>query len=222
MHMRFGGYVVKVLLRLSMVVAHILVVAFGASLAMKAAVGIGAWDAVSQAMSMLLPIKVGTFAILLNTSCVVAQLVMLHKNFDAARLVQVGVAILLGVFVNWVYYSIFADLVLSAYWIQMFTYLLGIVIIGWGVGMILAIDLVTFPLEALCLVIVDKTGWNFGRVRQGFDVGAIVFVLIVSFAFNLPLVVREGTIIGMILFGPMVGWFMKMFKPTLKRLNLAD
>lgn len=212
----------KLVGRFILVVTHILIVSFGASLAMKAAVGIGAWDAVSQAMSMILPIKVGTFAILLNSSCVLAQLLILHKNFEWPKLLQVGVAILLGVFVNWIYYSIFANLHLTTYWIQMVSYILGIVIIGWGVAMILAIDLVTFPLEALCLVIAEKTGWNFGRIRQGFDIGAILFVLIVSFIFKLPLVVREGTLIGMLIFGPMIDLFMKLFKPTLKRLNLVD
>lgn len=219
---RFGGYGMKLLLRLSVVVLNIFVVAFGASLALKASIGVGAWDAVSQAVSTITPIKVGTFAILLNTSTVVVQWILLGKHFHPQRLLQVGVAVLLGVFVNMVYYSLLADVVLASYVLKMAVFLAGILTIAIGVAIILAIDFVTFPLEALCLVISDKTGWNFGKIRQGFDFGSIVVVVILTFIFKIPLFVREGTVIGMLIFGPTIDFVMRKVKPILVNYHLAD
>ncbi len=63
--------------RSTLVIFMIILVSFGASLTLKAAVGVGAWDAISQSMSLLTGIKVGTFAMFLNGSCVVGQLIIL-------------------------------------------------------------------------------------------------------------------------------------------------
>ncbi len=199
----------------------VIFVSFGASLTLKAAVGVGAWDAVSQSVSLLTGIKVGTFAMFLNGSCVIGQLIILHKNFNVSRILQIGVAILLGVFVNYFYYDLFGSIVLDTYWIRMLTFILAIVILSFAVAAVMVIDVVTFPLEALCMVIAKKTGWNFSKFRQYVDVGSIIFSLGITFLFAQPLVVREGTVIGMLLFGPLLGFFMHRLEPTLKRLNLA-
>jgi len=37
-----------------------------------------------------------------------------------------------------------------------------------------------------------------------------------------PLPVREGTVIGMIMFGPLLGIFTKLLKPLLQKYDLAD
>lgn len=212
----------KVVLRLGAVIVFIFVVALGASLALKASIGVGAWDAVSQAVSTISPIKVGTFAMILNTSTVLAQWILLGKHFHPQRLLQVGVAVLLGVFVNLIFYTMLGNLSLNSYALKMVVFLVGILTIAVGVAIILAIDFVTFPLEALCLVISDKTGWNFGKIRQGFDFGSIVVVLILTFVFKIPLFVREGTVIGMLIFGPTIDFVMRKVKPSLQKLNLAD
>ena len=148
------------------VLIGVILVSFGASLTLKAAVGVGAWDAVSQSVSLLTGIKVGTFAMFLNGSCVVGQLLVLHKNFNISRVLQIGVAILLGVFVNFFYYDLFGSLVLDTYWIRLVTFIIAIIILSFAVAAVMVIDVVTFPLEALCMVVANKTGWNFSKLRQ--------------------------------------------------------
>ena len=199
----------------------VILVSFGASLTLKAAVGVGAWDAVSQSVSLLTGIKVGTFAMFLNGSCVVGQLLVLHKNFNISRILQIGVAILLGVFVNFFYYDLFGSIVLDTYIIRLVTFIIAMVILSFAVAAVMVIDVVTFPLEALCMVVSNKTGWNFSKLRQYVDVASIVFSLAVTFLLTQPLVVREGTVIGMLIFGPLLGFFMHKIEPAFKRLNLT-
>lgn len=204
-----------------LVLLNIILVSFGASLTLKAAVGVGAWDAVSQSVSLLSGIKVGTFAMFLNGSCVVGQLFILHKNFNLSRILQIGVAILLGVFVNFFYYDLFGSITIDAYWIRLLVFILAIIILSFAVAAVMVINVVTFPLEALCMVVADKTGLNFSKLRQGVDVLSIIFSLAVTFFFAQALVVREGTVIGMLIFGPLLGFFMHKLEPSFKRLNLS-
>lgn len=204
------------------IILNIILVSFGASLTLKAAIGVGAWDSVSQIMALILGIKVGTFAIFLNSSCVLGQWILLGKNFKAIRLLQVGVAILLGVFVNFFYYTLFGSLVLESYILRIVVFVLAITVLAFGVSNIMLIDKVTFPLESLCMVISDKTGLDFGKLRQGADFISIVFALSMSYLFSLPFTVREGTVIGMLMFGPLLSLFMKHTKATFKRLELID
>lgn len=212
----------KFTLRILFIILNIFITAFGASMGLKAAVGVGAWDALSQSAATILGMKVGTFAMFLNISCVVAQLILLGKAFKPQRILQVGVAILLGIFVNFVLYTLFGNLTIDAYVLNLGLFLLSLPILCVGVAMILAVDLVTFPLEALCLVIADKTGWNFGKIRQGFDVGSIIVALALSLGFSSALTIREGTLIGMLVFGPLIHVFMHAFKPVLRKVGLAD
>lgn len=204
------------------IVFNILLVSFGASLTLKAAIGVGAWDSVSQIMALILGIKVGTFAIFLNSSCVLGQWILLGKQFKLIRLLQVGVAILLGVFVNFFYYTLLRPLVLDTYVLRIIVFVFAIGILAFGVSNIMLMDKVTFPLESLCMVISDKTGVDFGKLRQGADILSIVFALSMSLIFTLPFTVREGTVLGMLMFGPLLSLFMKYTKETLKRLALIN
>lgn len=200
----------------------ILLVSFGASLAMKSAIGVGAWDSVSQTVSLITGIKVGTFSMILNSSCVAGQWLLLGKKFKIKRLLQVGVAILLGMGVNWVYYNLMGSIAFGSYPIQLMSFVVGMLIISFGVAMILTINYTAFPLEALCLVISDRTGWNFGKLRQGVDFGSIVVSLSLTLLFSSIFTVREGTVIGMLIFGPSLEYFMKRMKPSLQKIGMAD
>lgn len=79
---------------------------FACALALKAAVGVGAWDAFAQALSDLLNIKVGTMGMVLNCSCILGQILILRKKFRPIQLLQVVVSVVLGNVVNLVLYDV--------------------------------------------------------------------------------------------------------------------
>ena len=212
----------KTALKSFLTITHIGIAAVGVSMSLKAAIGVGAYDAFTQTLALLLNIKIGTFVIVLNSSLVFVQWLLLGKNFNLNRLFQIPVVFVLGSVVNYVYYTLFGNLLLPNYLYQLAFYLLGITLIAYGVGLIMALDFVSFPLESLCLVIADKIGWNFGRVRQAVDVVSILLALVLSFSFSLPLAIREGTLIGIVLFGFTVGWFYQNFQKTFRRVRLIE
>lgn len=200
----------------------IVVAATGVAFGLKAAVGVGAWDAFSQATSMVTGIKVGTFSMMMNLSCVLVQLVILKKDFKLLSFLQIFMAILLGIFVNLVFYEFLATITIDSYLINMLIYIVSLIIIIMAVALIMSINFLSFPLEAACMAVASKTKLKFGTIRQLVDVFAIIGALIIAISFQNPIPVREGTVIGMLMFGPLIAWFIPRFQPLVKRLGLID
>lgn len=212
----------KVINKSIIVAISMVITAIGVSLGMKAAVGVGAWDALSQSISTVLNIKVGTFSMILNISCVLIQLILLKKEFKINHVIQIFVSVLIGVVVNFMFYEVLSKFTIDSYFISMLLFTLSILICAVSVSVIMAINFVSFPLESCCMVIAKKTNKNFGFIRQAVDIIAVVIAIGIAVIFNNNITVREGTIIGMILFGPMLNIFMKAMSPGLKKLKLVE
>lgn len=191
------------------------------ALSLKAAIGVGAWDAFAQALSSILHIKVGTMGMILNCSCIVGQLVILKKEFRPIQLLQVLVSIILGSVVNFMLYDILV-FEINTYFVRLALILLAYVLCAIFVGGIMVLDLVTFPLEGLCMALEKVLPFKFSQIRQAVDVICIVIGVVLSLLLNVPLAVREGTIIGMVLFAPLMGKFMEIEKPLFKKWGLID
>lgn len=212
----------RVISKFIVVAISMIITAIGASLGLKAAIGVGAWDALSQSVSTVLNIKVGTFSMILNISCVLIQLLLLKKDFKINHVSQIFVSILVGIVVNFMFYNVLSKFVIDSYLISMMLFVLSMIICTVSVSVIMAINLISFPLESCCMVIAKKTNKNFGSIRQGVDVISIIIALGVAFIFNDNITVREGTVIAMVIFGPMLDLFMKLMKPGLRKLELVD
>ena len=85
----------------------------------------------------------------------------------------------------------------------------------------MALDFISFPLEGACMVISKKLNKKFGMIRQLVDILSIILALALAFIFNQSITVREGTVIGMLIYGPMLDLFMKIIMPRLKKLELV-
>jgi len=211
----------KMILTFLFISLNIVITGIGASLGIKAAVGVGAWDALSQSVSTVIGMKIGTFSMLLNISCVVVQFLMLGKRFKPIALLQVFVAILLGYVVNFMLYTIFTNLVIDSYFINLGIYIVSVFIIVIGVANIMAMNLISFPLEGACIVISDRFKLNFGKVRQWVDIISIAIALAVAFIFQDTITVGVGTVIGMLLFGPLLDRIMHFVRPRLEKVGLV-
>ncbi len=197
----------------------VMVGATGVAIALKTAVGVGAWDAFSQSSSHVTNIKVGTFSMMMNFSCIALQLIILKKRFKPIAFLQIGMALLLGYMVNLMYYDVLSAITFSSYGLRLVLYVASILLIVFAISMIMSIDFLSFPLEAACLVVAEKTRFSFGQLRQFVDVLCIVGAVSISFIFETPFTVREGTIIGMILFAPLLAFLIPKIKPLVKRLG---
>ncbi|TLG71234.1 hypothetical protein [Culicoidibacter larvae] len=201
-------------LQITLFLLAVVGVGMAASVTIKMMIGVGAWDAICQSLYFMTGIEIGTIGIGLNVILLLAQIALLRKNFRPINLLQIPLSLLLGVVVNWTLYSLLTDFFIDNYLLQLLIFTLAIATMAFCVSLIVILDVVPFPAEGICLAISTVTKWPFARVRQGFDVLCIISSLILTLIFSLTFTIREGTIIGMLILGPLLGFFI----PRLEKL----
>jgi len=211
----------KVINKCIIATLSVIIVGIGCSLTLKAAVGVSAWSALSQSIASGINIKVGTISILQNVSCVFIQLLILKKEFRVVHTVQILVSVLLGIVVNFMLYDVLSSFIVNNYFIDILLVILGTLLCVIGVSVLMVIDFISFPLESCCMVISKKLNKRFGTIRQLVDLLSILFVFGIAFIFKETITVREGTIIAMVMFGPMVDFFMRIIMPRLEQMDLV-
>lgn len=212
----------KLFKRILVLVLGVVIVGCSCALTLKAAIGVGAWDALAQTGYEVTGIEVGTVGMCFNFLCIFVQIVVLKKKFRPIQFLQIPLSILLGVIINFMLYEVYSVITIDAYWMNVLLLVVAYIISAFAVGMVMVLDMVTFALEGACMAVSNATGKKFHVLRQGVDIVAIITVVTISLLFNVPLSVREGTVIGMFLFGPIMGIFMKLQKPVFKKLGLID
>ena len=211
----------KKIIRYIIVFASVILVGIGASFSVKANVGIGAWDAIAKSIADVISMEIGTMGMILNCSCVLGQLIIYRRKFRWIQLLQIPLSIVLGMVINFFYYHLLT-FTIDSYAIRMCMFVCAITVCAFGVAMVMLMDEITFALEGFCNAITSLVPIKFHVVRQLADVFSIVGVFIVTFVFGVPLTVGVGTVVGMIIFGPTLGFFMKVMKPVLKRMNILS
>lgn len=208
--------------RIILLIIGVAIVGGSSALTLKAAIGVGAWDALAQTGSLVSGIEVGTIGMCFNFLCILVQIIVLRKKFKIIQLLQIPVSILLGIIINFMLYRVYNLFIIDTYWLNLLLLILGYIISAFAVGMVMVLDIVTFALEGACMAASKVSGKKFYIIRQSVDVAAVLLVITIALVTGVSLAVREGTVIGMLIFGPMMGLFMKLQKPLLKKFHLID
>ena len=173
--------------------------AFGISLTLKANVGVSSFNSMNIAISNASNIKVGTITTILNMAFLLGFMILTHFSMKKKYFLQALSVILFGIFINFFTYTVLKNLVVENYVLRLLLISLGTTIGGLSVGMIISYDAITFPIESFCLAVAERTKFTFVKLRYLIDIFSVTVSLIVSFSFALPLYVREGTLISLIL-----------------------
>lgn len=142
----------------------LIVLSFGVSLTIEGKVlGIGPWDAFHYGLYMLLGLTVGQWAIIVG-----AVIVGLTSLFTKAwpKIGAVLNMLLIGIFIDFFTY-ILPDP--ETYISSTVVFVIGVIFIGYGVGIYVSADLGAGPRDSLMLLISEKTGWNVQWVRNGME-----------------------------------------------------
>lgn len=208
--------------RLLVTVLTIVVISIGVSFTLKANIGVGAWDGFSATLSEILQIKIGTMGIILSGSFILIQLFMLRRDFGIKHALQIVIIVILGSSINYMYYVVFKNFTIDSYIMKVVYLIIGYIIIAFSLSSLMLVDTVTMPVEGFCSALEAKTGIEFHIIRQAIDVIAIIVTLLLTYIFKINLLIREGTVIGMLIFGPLIGIMMKNMKPLFVKYDLAD
>ena len=188
--------------------------AFSQTLALKANIGVCAcWDAVGLNVYEICGLKVGTLSMILHILCVLVQLAIQRREFQVRKIFQIPYVVVFGMFLNFFYYDMLT--------FELHSYGMKLLFVGLGLflGPLLLLNLVTIPSEAMCIVISGKYEIDYAKVRISLDALCIIVSLILSVSGGVSIKVREGTIIGMLMLGPLEKLSMKIFAPFIEKIK---
>ena len=94
-------------------------------------------------------------------------------------------------------------------------YVLATLFIAFGVAIVMAVNEVTLALEGFCLALTRIIPKDFAKIRQYSDFLSLAIVTVLTLIFKLEWSIGLGTIIGAIIFGPVLGIYMKILEPIL-------
>lgn len=185
--------------------------AFGISLTIIANVGVSSYNSMNLAIANASDIKIGTITIFLNGGFLLLYMVLTRFSHKYKYLIQALSVLLFGTLINFFTYSVLNGISDLSYIQRIVLISTGTFIGGLSIGMIVHYNVITFPLESVCLKLADLSGVTFMKLRYLVDILSISVSIAVSMMNHLPLYVREGTIISMLIFSASVNMSKEYF-----------
>ncbi|MDT2614104.1 YczE/YyaS/YitT family protein [Enterococcus dongliensis] len=190
--------------KLTLSFLYYLLSAFGISLTLKASIGVSSFNSLNATLSEFSQIKIGTITVIVNLLFLISCLV-LDPQRKLRSYFTMGIALLFfGSTINLFIYFIFPLFTLHAYLLNCLLFVLGTIIAGFGTGKVLKYQLLKFPIETFCLFLANQSHHSFKFYRYSIDLFCILIALVLTFSFHLTLMVREGTIISLLLLSPVI------------------
>jgi uncharacterized protein len=195
------------ILRWSFFVFGLIVLALGAALTIEGKLlGAGPWDVFHYGMFLKLGLTIGTWSI------IIGFLLLAAASIATKRVPKIGAflnMLLLGLFIDFFLWLLPG---INSFIGALLFFVLGVILMGYGVGLYVSADLGSGPRDSIMLLIVDKTGWSLQWVRNGME----VLVLILGWALGGP--VGVGSVMIAFFLGPIVGFSLPQCKTLLKNL----
>lgn len=203
-------------------IASLLLAAFGIGLQIKAAIGLAPFDAFNQAIAYAFNFRVGDVVSFAQVLFVGLQVLILKKDVTWKLFLQVLVGALLGQAINLVLYTVLSGLVVEGYFMRLAFLVFGSLWAPFFIGAIMVLDLVTMPVESLAMLVAKKTGKLFGQIRQYIDIVFLILAVVITFISKEPFTIREGTIVSALTFGPLLNLYMPIIQKYFTKWHIID
>lgn len=197
--------------KIFLTILGILLVYSAVAFALKAAIGVLPVDAAITSVATLIGMKVGTFSMLFHGSFFVGQILIEKKNFRKTELLQLLYITLGGSVLNFFLYVVLKNVTFTAYPLRLIVCILSFVVSSFGCSLVLETHLMRTPMEGCIQLIADRIGTTQGKLRQKIDVVLVVVSVAITLLFGVEWTLREGTIIAMLIFGPLFDFWKKYF-----------
>jgi uncharacterized protein len=166
--------------------------------------GIGPWDVFHYGLFKQFGLTIGSWSII--TGFIILALTSLYTK----SLPQLGAflnMLLLGLFIDFFLYILPDPVTLLS---QGIVFIVGIVVLGYGIGLYVTSGLGAGPRDGIMLLIVEKTGWRIDWVRNGIEIA----VLLLGWLLGGP--VGIGSIVIAFMLGKMIQFSMPQCKALLE------
>lgn len=191
----------------------------GISLTLKAEIGVSSFNSLNVAIASINEIKVGTITVLLNTCFLILYMLLSKEKHFLKYLLMFLSVLCLGSINNFFTYTVLAPLSLNNYLLRLAVFVLGTCVAGFATGMVISLGVLPFPIESVCIVLSELTGYSFAKFRYGIDLFSVASSLALSFIYDLPIFVREGTLISLVLLSGVISFTKANYEIYLLKRN---
>ena len=207
--------------RLLLLAFGLLVLAFGVGFSVAADLGVSPVSVPSFVFSLHWGITMGFWVIAMHSAFILFQIILKGKKYKLIDLTQMLSLLVFGYFVdfaNWALSGISTDI----YILRLLLMLISIVLISAGIVLFIGAKLASLPTEGFCLVVSEKYGFKFHRIKMIMDCSLVIFAIIFSFvALGGLYGVREGTVISAVLVGKVIPYIRKPLSPLLNFATIS-
>lgn len=188
--------------------------AFGIALFTRSKLGTGPTSCIPYVVSLKSGLSFGTCTFMFNILLLLGQIILLRKKFPRYQLLQLPVTLLFSILIDGAMkFTTFVNT--DIYWIALLYNILGCVFRAVGVSCQVVADVVMLSTEAFVKALSDVSKKEFSWIKLFFD----VFMAAVAIALSFLLLgrlesVREGTLIIVLLVGPVSHYFTKRLSFT--------
>lgn len=189
----------------------ILINAFGVALITKAALGTSPISSVPYVLSLRFAPTLGAFTFVMNLLFIILQPVLLRRDYQPIQLLQIVVNIVFSWFID-VSMNLLGWLEPQNIAVELIVLLLGCAVLGFGISVEVAPDVLLVPGEGLVGALTAASGRRFGSVKVAFDVTLVLISLTLSLLFFHRL---NGLGLGTVISALLVGRFVNLYNSRL-------
>ncbi|MBP0957384.1 MAG: YitT family protein [Oscillospiraceae bacterium] len=213
----------ELLKRYGLFIISLFISALGVAVTKRGELGVSPISSAANVMSMRFPaLSLGSWLIIWNCILIAGQIALLRRNFKLIQLLQIPLSFLFGWFTD-IGMCIARLFPVSGYISRLVAVVCGTAILGFGISLSVAANVIMNSGEAFVKAVSDVSGKEFGNVKIIFDISNVTFAAVLSLAlFDFKIVgLREGTVIAALFTGVCVKFFTKLCKEGLDRM-LSD
>jgi uncharacterized protein len=189
----------------------IIILSLGASLTIKANMGVGAWDALNVGLSRIFGLTVGSFVIIIGLILLFVNAVLLKSRPDY---MAIFTFFIIGSLIDFWMLVVFKNFEPNEFILKLGTLVGGLLIIGLGVAIYLQPKFPLNPIDNFMMGVSKRLGVSIVVAKTIGELIALVLALIVKGPIGF------GTIIVTIGIGPSIQLFVPFIEKVAYRLNV--
>lgn len=192
--------------------------AAGVAVSVNANLGISPVNSLPYVIGQISGFALSSCVIGVFTVYIIAQIVLLRREFKWINLTQLIFSTIFGYFVDFAKWLL-GDFCLPTYAGRLVMLAISIVVVSVGVELYLEVNLVPMPMEGMTLALAQVLKKPFPNVKIAVDCTVVLLGLVLSLVFLHRLDgVREGTVIAAVVTGKMIALVKKPISPLVQRV----
>lgn len=199
----------ELLRRYSVFLSALVIGSCGVTLVTRSLLGVNSVACFSYVTSVYFPLTMGTVNILFNVAMFVSQFFVLNAQRRREELyniiLQVPALIVFGLMIDvWMYVT--EDLVMSNYFMALAVLLIGSALISLNIALQATASVAMLPCDAFVRYLAARIQKRLGSIKLIYDLILVATAAVMSLVcsnFTEIVGIREGTVIGALIVGPM-------------------